>query len=180
MKNVSSKDVKEALIDLVKTVVISFVVVFIITSFLFKPVRVDGSSMYPTLLDNSIGLAGIITKSDGISRFDVVTIYLEDKDEYLVKRVIGLPNEKVEFIDNVLYIDGNNVDEDFLISKQESDFLTYTENFSIQLSDNEYFCMGDNRLNSRDSREYGPFLLSQIKTEGLMILLPFDRFGVIN
>jgi len=180
MKKMGSNEVKNWLLEMFKTIAISVILVFLITTFIFKPVRVDGSSMYPTLQDGSVALAGVITLNNGISRFDVVTIYLDFKDEYLVKRVVGLPNEEIAFKNNILYVNGEEIAEDFLNSKFDSNFSTYTEDFSVKLGENEYFCLGDNRLNSLDSRKYGPFSLNQIKSEGLFILLPFNRIGVVK
>ena len=70
--------------------------------------------------------------------------------------------------------------EDFLdqefISTQESPFSEDTEEY--KLAEDEYFCVGDNRPVSRDSRYYGPFKESQISSKGVLILYPFNEFGV--
>ena len=74
--------------DFIKSITISIVIVFLLTTFIVKPIRVDGSSMYPTLKDKQIGFSNIISlKVGGANRFDVVIVYVPQQDEYLVKRV---------------------------------------------------------------------------------------------
>lgn len=109
---------------------------------------ISGNSMYPTLKDKQVVK---VSKIKEINRFDIVIV--KKHDNYLiVKRVIGLPNEKVEYKDNHLYINDKPVTEDFIDL-----YSTKTENFVYTLKDNEYFLLGDNREYSTDSREYGAF-----------------------
>ena len=129
--------------------------------------RVD--SLEKTLMLGGIGGRRMI----GIKRFDVAVIKTGDdsSSKLIVKRVIGLPNETLEFKDNKLYINGEYVEEPFLNN-------TNTADFKEVLGSNEYFCMGDNREVSRDSRFYGPFSSKQIRSTHLMIFYPFARFGM--
>ncbi|MFI3284377.1 MAG: signal peptidase I [Erysipelotrichaceae bacterium] len=150
--------------ELFSTVISSFIFVMLIVNFIFSPVHIDGHSMDPTLSDGSYGIAGIINRFFGLERFDIVTIELDNHD-YIIKRIIGLPNETIEVIDNHLYIDGIYYEESFLAND------TITNDFKIILGEDEYFVMGDNRQNSSDSRYYGPFESKQIKTRGVFIIL---------
>ncbi|MGN1399444.1 MAG: signal peptidase I [Erysipelotrichaceae bacterium] len=171
--------------DIIKTVVITCVVCFLITHFVVMPVRVNGTSMYPTLYNNSIGFSSVIsTKIEQIERFDIVIVHLDDKNENLVKRVIGLPNETIEYIDDVLYVNGTAIEETFL-DQQYCDsqkilrgLTNFTGDFSYQLGENEYFCLGDNRPVSSDSRFYGPFSSEQIIAKGVFAILPISQFGL--
>ena len=98
-----------------KSVITSLVFVLVLTNFVVKPIKVNGSSMYPTLKDQSLGFANILSyQLFGVDRFDVVIVYVEALDEYLVKRVIALPNEVVEMKDDKLYVDGVLIDQSFL------------------------------------------------------------------
>lgn len=113
--------------------------------------------MYPTLKDKQVVK---VSKIKEISRFDIVIA--KKHDNYLiVKRVIGLPNEKIEYKDNHLYINEKPVTEDFIDL-----YLTKTEDFTYKLEGNEYFLLGDNREYSTDSRELGAF-----KKEKLLYLV---------
>ena len=160
------------LFDLLKNILISLILIVFIINFIAIPVKVDGSSMYPNLKNGDFGFSGIFTKWFGIERFDVVVIDSSKLENRLVKRVIGLPNETVEFKDNVLYIDGVVVDEPFLNDD------VFTEDLKVVLGEDEYFMMGDNREVSRDSRYYGPFSAEDIMAKGVLTLWPLSSIGI--
>ena len=157
--------------DVVVTFIESIIILAIIVSFIAIPVRVVGSSMEPTLYNGYLGFSDVFKKWLGIERFDVVIIESDKTKEKIVKRVIGLPNEKVEYRDNKLYINDEYVMENYQLNST-------TEDFVISLNDNEYFCMGDNRYISKDSRYYGPFEKEDIKAVGVLVLFPFDNIGL--
>ena len=159
--------------DLLSIGISVIVITFILLRFILMPVLVHGNSMLPTLEPDDYGYSFKIARKIGIKRFDVVVIDVEsDDDKLLVKRLIGLPNEKIEYIDNHLYVNGEYVEEDFLADD------AYTADFAYELGDDEYFVMGDNRLISKDSRFYGSFSGEQIVASHLLILFPFGHLGV--
>ena len=174
------KRILKQLLSYVKVVVVTWVTVFIVANFVFRPVIVEGRSMYPTLHDQDIGIANIIgLKVMGVKRFDIVVIDLDEYDNLLVKRVIGLPNEKVEFKDDKLYIDDVYLEEGFLDDEYKSGYQNkgqrFTDDFSIQLGEDEYFCMGDNRPHSSDCRRFGPVNFSQFVCKQVFIFYPFKK-----
>lgn len=159
---------------------VCFAVVFFITKVLVKPVQVNGESMYPTLQNDEIGVSNMIGyRISGLERFDIAIIYIASKDEYIVKRVIGLPGETVSYQAGQLYINGEVVEEPFLdadyVSSYGSDFMSDID--PVNLAEDEYYCLGDNRPHSSDSRYYGPFKKSQIECRGVFIFFPFSSFG---
>ena len=169
------------LLSFIRDLAVCILVVFLLTSFVIRPVQVKGNSMYPELTDASLGFSNVLGYSFGhIKRFDIVIIYVAEKDEYLVKRVIGLPGETVSYQDGLLYINGEHVAEDFLDEKYVSTYNgTFMTDISpITLSDDEYYCLGDNRPHSSDSRYYGPFKKENIKSKGIFIYYPLKSFGV--
>lgn len=175
-----SERFKSEVFDYCKTLVQTFFAVYIIVNFFIVPVQVEGNSMYPTLKDDSIGVSNKIGYSlMGISRFDIVVISLDNK--YLVKRVIGLPGETIAYKDDVLYVNGNPIEEPFLDAEYKKNETTglFTSNLEeFKLGSDEYYCMGDNRPHSRDSRYYGPFHKEQFVSKGVMILYPFSNIGI--
>ena len=165
-------NIKKELISLLKTLVASLIIVYVLNNFVFRPVKVQGSSMYPNLIDGEYGISSIFNlKKEGIERFDIVIIYIPENNEYLVKRVIGLPNEKISYNDNKLYVNGEYVEEPF---------LNGINTFNIDemlVEDNKYYCLGDNREYSKDSRFYGSFSMDQIKSKDIYVIYPFDKIG---
>lgn len=150
--------------------IIIIIVVILIKSYVVSPIRVNGESMDSTLKDGDIMLLNEIEYRLGeIERFDIVVI--RRGDEYLIKRVIGLPGEKVKYLDNKLYINGKYVKEEFK-HKKTNDFPIY------QLGKDEYFVMGDNRTNSKDSRMIGSVFEDEILGKASLTIFPFSRFGI--
>lgn len=173
------------LLDLLKIFVICFVVVYLLTHFIAKPIRVEGSSMYPTLKDGEIGITNVFAVKFGeVSRFDVVIIYNEERGEHWVKRVIGLPGDSVESKADVLYINGKAVDQFFLdqsyIAEFQKDGLFTSDFGPVTLKENEYWLMGDNRIRSEDSRIHGPFTEEELVGKDALILFPFSEMGLVT
>lgn len=128
---------------------------FTVFRIFYTPVVVTGDSMHPTLEDKQFRLTSNYIGQPAINRFDIVVARYAQKN--LVKRVIGLPNEEISFLNNTLYVNSSPVEETYL----ERDVVI--EDFIVKLADDEYFLLGDNRSVSYDSREYGPFKVNQIK-----------------
>jgi signal peptidase I len=129
-----------------------------------KPFIVDGASMEPTLKNNQFVTADKnIYKKEQLQRDDIIVLHrpvLEDKDNFkyiYIKRIVGLPNEVIEIKEGYLWVNGVKQTESFLPEQGK----TYTD-FSIKLQNNEYFVLGDNRLHSADSREFGPITKEDI------------------
>ena len=157
--------------------VIVIVLALLIKEYIFSPIKVNGSSMYPTLEDGDIMILNEIGYHlNGINRFDIVVVK-KDNDR-IIKRVIGLPGETVSYKDNKLYINGNEVKEDFTHD--------ITHNFDLSEIDVEvipedyYFVVGDNRGNSKDSRMIGLVSKSEIKGKTNLILYPFKKIGNVK
>lgn len=153
------------------------VLVIFIRTFIVTPVRVNGTSMYPTLKNGEIMLLNKITyRFNNIKRFDIVVI--NTQDDKIIKRVIGLPGETLKFENNVLYINGQEVKETFL--KEE------TEDFDIRnlsydkIPSDCYFVMGDNRDNSKDSRMIGCVKKKQITGKANLVIFPLKDKGRRN
>ena len=142
-----------------------------IRTFLITPARVDGESMENTLYNGEIVLLNkIVLKTKGLNRFDVVVF--KHEDDLLIKRVIGLPGEKVEYINNELYINNEKINTPIEFEN--------TDDFKYEVPNGEYFVLGDNRDNSKDSRYFGSVKLTNIKGKVSTILLPLKRIGKVK
>ena len=159
--------------NLLEIIISVTIIVFILIKFIVMPCVVNGKSMLPTLKENERVYSFIITRNIGIKRFDICVIKTENegKEKLLVKRVIGLPNDVIEYKNNVLYVNGVLTEEDFLADVN-------TQDLKIVLGNDEYYCLGDNRDISKDSRYYGPFNKEQILATNAFVLYPFSEFGV--
>lgn len=149
-------------------VFISFIIVgglVIFHNVYFTPVKIVGRSMEPTLEDSEFGVMD--TKKwrlDKIERFDIVIIQPSlTIDKFIIKRVIGLPGERVVFDDNgELYVDSRHIDQDFIaIDPYRLDTCASSSSIGcytpLTLGSDQYYVLGDNRGNSYDSRALGPF-----------------------
>lgn len=160
---------------------------FLVFTYVVKPINIEGSSMKPTIFDKDLAMVDAIgLKQNGVKRFDIVIVESERLNSNLIKRVIGLPGETIEFKNDQLYVNGNYTPEPFLdqtfmeTSKLETNKDYFTSDFKITLMDDEYFVMGDNRLHSEDSRALGPFKRDDFMGKNGFVIFPFNHFGWLN
>ena len=175
--------------ELLKEVIsnsIYILVVLIVTLLLVKYVGqrtvVIGSSMNPTLYDaDNLIVDKISYRFEDPKRFDIVVFPYElEKNTFYIKRIIGLPGEKIR-IDEAgnIYINGVILQEPIQFDVITKPGIAAEE---ITLGDDEYFVLGDNRNNSSDSRVpyIGPINRSEIIGKAWIVAYPFDHFGVIK
>lgn len=162
--------IKKGLLEMVPYFILIMVLIFV-RLFIVTPVRVDGPSMENTLKENDIL---ILNKFDhSYERFDIVVF--KYNNQKLIKRVIGLPGETVEFKNNKLYVNGKYLEEDFLGSK--------SFNFNISdlgykvIPEGEFLLIGDNREASYDSRYFGTIKKEDILGTVNLRLFPFNKIG---
>lgn len=117
--------------------------------------QVDGPSMEPNYFNSNFVFSSNAYNKD-IKRGDVVAIKTDDGD-YIIKRLIGLPNDNIEFKDKNIYINGTLFKEDYKLNLSKD--YSYQ---NIQLKNDEIFVVGDNRDVSYDCRSYGPLKQEQI------------------
>ena len=145
------------------------ILVLLIKAFIFTPVIVNGPSMMTNLHDKDIMILDKIgMKINGINRFDIVVI--QTSQSKIIKRVIGLPGEIIEYKDNKLYINDKEVEDPYPSQ--------ITGDIERQLiPENTYYVIGDNRTDSVDSRILGPIDKNKILGHATFIIYPFNRFG---
>lgn len=156
--------------EFIPYVIITLVVIFIRT-FIISPVSVDGDSMYPTLKN---GEYLILNKFDrSFDRFDIVVLYYNN--ERLVKRIIGLPGDNIEYKNSILYVNGKQVEEKF-IDVETNDFKLSKLGYD-KIPNGYYFVVGDNRNTSLDSRTIG--LIKENTISGT-IKLDISAFKIVK
>ncbi len=174
------------ILEFFKIVIISLVIILPIRYFIIQPFYVKGASMEPTFHDHQYLIIDEIGyRFNEPKRGDIVVFrYPQNPQEYFIKRVIGLPGERVEVRDGSVYVYNDKYPEGFVLD--ESAYLadnikTYDLSEEIvTLRDNEYFVLGDNRNASKDSRSFGPvnksFLTGRVMFRGW----PFNQITVFH
>lgn len=154
--------------------IVIIVVVILIKTFFVTPIRVNGESMYPTLHEKDIMILNKIHyRFNEIERFDIVVIKTDQN--YLIKRVIGLPGEHIEYKNNILYVNGKKQKEPVELPKT-NDFDSDTFGMG-NIPKDSYLVLGDNRENSLDSRAIGFIKKKYIIGKTQFTIFPFNRFG---
>ena len=178
-KEEPKKSLKREIFEWVMVFVVAAAMAFVVRTFIFEPVRVDGSSMLNTLTDSEFMIA---TKFDYLfgdpERFDIVICNYPNTSDgmYRVKRVIGMPGETMELRAGELYIDGQYVEQNFDMTPNETYFGPYT------VPEGHYFVLGDNRNNSKDSRSVmvGPLSRDEIKGHVRAVVFPFTKMRLMK
>lgn len=148
--------------------VIIFIVVMLIRTFIVTPIVVSGPSMKPTL---NGGELMILRKTKEFDRYDVVVVDIGSEE--IIKRIIAMPGESISCEKGIIYINGRRQDEKY------GSGITFDFD-KVELDDDEYFVMGDNRQDSKDSRHIGPVKKDSIKGTTSLVLFPFSSFGNIK
>jgi len=171
-------------LEIVKTVIISLAIILPIRYFVIQPFMVDGASMEPNFFDNEYLIINEISyRFTEPQRGDVIVFKNpENETQFFIKRVIALPKETIKIEEGDIYIrvqGGEN-----FIKIDESDYLPETTqtfgNYELELKKDEYFVLGDNRRNSKDSRTIGPIKENLIMGKAWIRGFPIDRFSIFK
>ncbi len=167
---------KKLFFDWILPIIAAVAIGLLINKFLLFKVYIPSESMVPTL---KIGDQLFVTKvynTENIKTGDIVVFYSEELNDLLIKRVIGLPGDKVEIKDNGdVYVNGNKLNEAYVKNKSD-------KSGSYTVPEGKFFFLGDNRANSKDSRWWNnPYVdKKDIRGKARVRVYPFDRFGVIK
>lgn len=182
------KENKGELFSWAKSIAFALAIAFVCRTVLFTPSIVQGESMMPTLEDEERVIVNKIGYNvAGLDRFDIIVF--EGNEGYnLVKRVIGLPGDTIEYKDDVLYVNGKAVEEPYLEeyrkqiapSKLTLDFTLEQMTGQKRVPDGTVFVLGDNRTNSKDSREFGFVSKEQIIGKGEVVFWPLQDFRALD
>lgn len=171
--------------DLVKIFFTAFVLVWlIIRPFIAEPFVVSGSSMVPNFHNREYLIVEKLSyRFNEPQRGDVIVFkYPIDPEQYFIKRVIGLPGERVAVsqgrvvIKNEQHPQGIVLDEQYLPNQN----VTLGRSEEVELGANQYYVLGDNRLQSSDSRVWGPLPKANIVGKVWLRVLPLRLFGIIS
>lgn len=186
------------ILEIIKVFLLAFIIIFPIRVFLFQPFFVQGASMEPNfennqyLIVNEFGYKKTVANIDGTTLFTinpfkeiqrqmvVVFRYPKNPSQFFIKRVIGLPGEKIQIKNNKITIfnsenpDGIVLDEGAYLSPN----IITSGDFVITLKDDQYFVLGDNRGASSDSRSWGPVPEEDVVGRVLLRAWPLNQLSV--
>lgn len=171
---------KKEILSWIGCFVVAVAAALFIVTFIGQRVEVDGQSMEPTLQDHDNLICDKLSyRFSDPERFDIVIIYPdEEKDARWIKRIIGLPGEEVRIdTEGTIYINGEVLEESYGKEVIEDPGMAIEP---IQLGENEYWVMGDNRNHSSDSRVIGPVPRSRILGKAFVRIFPFHKIGLIR
>ena len=176
-------ELKNFSFDTIKIVVISLIIIIGIRSFVMQPFFVNGQSMEPNFHDGDYLIVNEIGyRLDDPKRGDVVIFhYPNDPRQFFIKRIIGLPGEKIEIKNNKITVynkehsDGFTLDEVYL-----PESAVISKDYSQELKNDEYYVLGDNRVASSDSRVWGVLEKHHIVGKAWVRAWPFGDFLVFE
>lgn len=160
------------------------ILVKLVQAFLIQPFIVDGASMLPTYHNKEFLLVDKFSyrvKSPERGDIMIFKLYGDANNSFagkhLIKRVIGLPGERIVVKNAVTTIYNKNNPNGFLLDEPFVSFKDTTKDIDIKLDEHHYFVMGDNRAQSYDSRDWGPLDEVNIKGQVLFRVYPFKQSG---
>lgn len=169
--------------ELLGWVVYIFIIIgltYFIITFIGQRTTVDGSSMEATLSDGDNLLVDKISyRFRDPKRYEIIVFPYRYKEKtFYIKRIIGMPGEIVQIVDGYVYIDGELLDESYGLEVMEDPNMAANP---IQLADDEYFVLGDNRNHSADSREpnVGVIKRDEVIGRAWVRVWPLNKIGVI-
>lgn len=179
-------------LDVIETVVVALSIFLVIYLFFMQPHQVNGQSMEPNFHSGEYVLTDKVSygpknQTGSIHRGDVVVFHAPEASGCpkgtgcdFIKRVLGLPGDTISVHDNAIWINGKQLPEPYIPPENYTKAGEYTAGGRVvQLQDNEYMVIGDNRPYSSDSRVWGPIGKEAIVGRAFFRYLPVDRMGII-
>lgn len=161
-------------VDILETVLLS-AVLFLAINAITARIRVDGSSMLPTLEDGEFVIVNRLAYKLGSPQHGDIIVFRfpRDPEQEYIKRVIGLPGERVKIMDERVYVNDELIDEPYIAASPnyQSEWIVPEE---------ALFVLGDNRNNSSDSHNWGPVPLQYVVGKALLIYWPPQNWGIIG
>jgi signal peptidase I len=161
-----------------RDLIISLAISAFIIIFLYQPVKVEGTSMMPSLDDQErIFVNKFVYRLEPIQRGDIVVFrYPRDPSKSYIKRVIGLAGDRIRIENGLVYVNGQPLAEDY-VPPAYADQRSTPETV---VPANSYFLLGDHRTMSNDSRDFGPVEAEFIYGKAVFGYWPMDRMGRVR
>lgn len=169
----SNSKIKYLIFEWLIPIVVAIIIALLLNKFVFFIMKIPSASMDPTLKVGDYGIVTRVYNKNNLKRGDVVIFDSVELNETLVKRLIGLPGDKIKITDEgEIYINGEKFNQDFII---------YNGGVSgdYEVPEGCYFFLGDNRANSWDSRYWQTKYIESkyIEGKGQFVIFPFNRIS---
>lgn len=177
----TNSKVGSSIIDFIQTFVLFGAIFAIIYLFVAQPHKVSGSSMLPTYQDGNYILTDKLSYRFGAPQHGDVIVLKNPKNESqdFIKRIMGVPGDKVKVSNGKVYINDQLKNEPYLPADRRSQYGNFLkENQDFQVPNDQYFVMGDNREHSSDSREWGTITKEEIVGKVFFRYWPVNEFGL--
>jgi signal peptidase I len=160
--------------DLFFSILVSFFIIILV----YQPVKVEGGSMEPGLEDQErIVINKLVYRLETIDRGDIVVFrYPRDTHKSFIKRIIGLPGDRIYIAYGHVFVNGNQLPEPYVPADYQ-DARSFAE---IVVPNNAYFVLGDHRSMSNDSREFGPVMRGYIYGKAVFGYWPMEKLGILH
>jgi len=159
---------------------VSVVIAIIVILFLYQPVKVEGTSMTPSLVNEERIFINKFVYRFGFSdidRGDTIVFWApEDPSRSYIKRVIGLPGDVIEIVDGTVILNGQRQEEPY-IRAEYRDRMSMTRRL---IEAGHYFVLGDHRNSSNDSRSWGTVPRDAIYGKAVFVYWPLNRLGLLR
>lgn len=175
------------ILEFVQSIVLALSVFVLLYLFVVQPNEIKGNSMVPNFINGELLLTDKLSYQFGSpKRGDVVVFKAppsepcsEDECEY-IKRVMGVPGDKVKVEEGKVYLNGQLLKQEFLAEEIRTEPGTYSqEGVEKTIPTGQYLCLGDNRPHSRDGREFGPIKKELIVGRAFFRYWPLKSVGLI-
>ena len=177
-------NIRKEILDWVIHILVALILGFLVVTFVVQRTVVHGVSMEPTLHNgDQLIIEKLSPKLGNINFGDIVTIYvpeeLQEGQDYIIKRVIGVAGDKITIKDGRVFVNGIMLDETYI----NGDY-TYVSNdrLEVTVEEGSVFVLGDNRYRdrSKDSRSFGQIDIERVRGKAILRFFPFDSFGTFK
>lgn len=168
-------NLKKSICDWIIPIFIAVVIAILINRFIVFKIEIPSESMVPTLNVGNKLFASRVYSPENLNRGDLVVFYFEPENKLYIKRLIGLPNDKIIINNGIVSINDEILIENYVKNQEEF-------NGEYKVPKGKYFFLGDNRDNSSDSRYWkNPYIDSEdIIGKAFIKVYPFNQIGVVD
>jgi signal peptidase I len=167
----------------VRDLAFSVLIAVVMIVFIYQPVKVEGTSMTPTLTDQERIFINKFTYRFGLGSIErgdtVVFWYPQDPSKSYIKRVIGLPGDTVRIQSGQVFVNGTHLTEEY-VPEENRDYNSWRDGHEQVVPPNQYFVLGDHRNSSSDSRMWGWVPRENIYGKAVFVYWPIDKMGRVK